>query len=172
MAKELRSQNDRGYKLTAEYLHGLFPTIEPYVKQQTGPLTIISDLDGTLCDHEGIRSPYDTAACEQDRVHEHVASILDNARVAVDIVLLSGREDTYRPETLRWLEANNIIWDELFMRKAGDQRRDSVVKLEIFNEHLRHRNIFFAIDDRLRVAQVWHALGLPLCRVGDPAADF
>lgn len=29
-----------------------------------------------------------------------------------------------------------------------------------------------SLDDRLRVCRMWHSLGLPVFRVGDPDADF
>jgi len=33
-------------------------------------------------------------------------------------------------------------------------------------------NVNAVFDDRLQVCRMWHELGLPLFRVGDPDADF
>jgi hypothetical protein len=59
------------------------------------------------------------------------------------------------------------------MRPEGSGDKDTVVKLAIFNEYIRDnyyvRGVF---DDRLMVAKLWHEMGLPLFRVGDPEANF
>lgn len=47
------------------------------------------------------------------------------------------------------------------------------MKAELFDQHVRHRyHILGVFDDRLSVCRQWHAMGLPLFRVGDPDADF
>jgi hypothetical protein len=59
------------------------------------------------------------------------------------------------------------------MRHNGDYRKDVVVKEEMYNDHIKGKyNVTVVIDDRLQVCRMWHRLGLPLLRVGDPDADF
>jgi predicted kinase len=132
------------------------------------PSAVICDLDGTLALMND-RNPYDASTCDQDDLNPHVASLLEGKRV----ILLSGREDKYREPTIKFLNKHGIIYENLYMRATGDMRKDSIVKEELFNAHIRGQyNIEYVLDDRLQVCQKWYELGLPLLRVGDPDADF
>lgn len=148
--------------------------LEPYVAPGSGfEDLVIIDLDGTLARHVS-RSPYDYTKVGEDEVIEPVANVLERLQ-ATDVVtyIFSGREDSCRGDTTFWLDKHGIKYDQLFMRKTGDKRNDSLIKYELFNEHVRGEfNVIAWIDDRLRVAQMVHDIGLPLLRVGDPSADF
>ncbi len=59
------------------------------------------------------------------------------------------------------------------MRKGDDTRPDAAVKEELYSQHIKGKyNVVAVFDDRLQVCRLWHKLGLPLFRVGDPDADF
>jgi predicted kinase len=123
---------------------------------------IIVDLDGTLAviDH---RNPYDAARCEDDGVNEVVRSIASQHE---HVLLVSGRDAEFRPHTERWLAAHEIAYSELHMRAAGDRRKDSIVKRELFDTHIRGRwNVTFVLDDRNQVVDMWRALGLTCLQV-------
>lgn len=120
------------------------------------PNAIICDLDGTLCLLNG-RNPYDASTCDQDGLNEVVSSIIKGRTV----LLVSGREDKYREPTLKFLKKHNIEFKELHMRKSGDNRKDSIVKREIFDEQIRNKyNIDFVLDDRQIVVDTWREMGL------------
>jgi len=120
------------------------------------PNAIICDLDGTLCLLNG-RNPYDASTCDQDDLNEVVSSIIKGRTV----LLVSGREDKYREPTLKFLKKHNIEFKELHMRKSGDYRKDSIVKREIFDQHIRNKyNIDFVLDDRQIVVDTWREMGL------------
>lgn len=137
------------------------------------PFAIISDLDGTLADLDG-RDPYNASTCETDLVKEPVAEILRMFKAKGDtIILVSGRDGVHRPPTEAWLKAKNIPYDHLFMRAEGDSRNDAIIKKEIYDANIKDKwNVRCVLDDRLKVARLWHSLGLLLLRVGDPDADF
>ena len=64
------------------------------------------------------------------------------------------------------LAAKGVKYDELWMRAAGDQRGDDVVKAELFDAHVRHRFLVrVVLDDRDRVVAVWRRLGLTCWQV-------
>ena len=135
------------------------------------PTATISDLDGTLALHNG-RSPYAGHLCETDSVNESVRLIIEKLNCPYNM-LISGRPDTYKSETMRWLDKNSILYSHLFMRKEDDKRSDDVVKKEIYDEFIRDKfDVVAVFDDRLRVCRVWYDLGLPLFRVGNPDSDF
>lgn len=147
-----------------------FPTGLPLPEQVYG--TVICDLDGTLALLTGSRSPYDYSRVYEDSVNEAVWTTLDAfAGIGVDVVFVSGREDSCRDDTIRWLTDYCAINDpELYMRATGDKRDDTLVKYEIFDQHLRDRNIIVALDDRDRVVQMWRKIGIPCFQVNE--GDF
>jgi len=136
---------------------------------------VICDLDGTLALHNG-RSPYDAAKCETDSLNMSLAIILSNFLsddVPAEVIFLSGREETFREQTQRWLNKHGFSQEKLLMRPAGDKRNDTIVKQELYEQHIKDRyNVIAVFDDRARVCRMWHSLGLPLYRVGDPDAEF
>ena len=71
------------------------------------------------------------------------------------------------PETERWLERHGIIADGLFMRRAGDRRKDTVVKREIYERHIAgHYTVRVVFDDRDQVVRLWRdELDLPCFQV-------
>lgn len=130
------------------------------------PTAVICDLDGTLALLNG-RNPYDASTCEQDELNGAVASLIRNKRV----ILVSGRKEEYRSQTLAFLHKHNIQYELLLMRATGDSRKDNVIKREFFETHLRDRyNIEWVLDDRNRVVQMWRQLGLTCLQVAE--GDF
>lgn len=136
------------------------------------PSCVICDLDGTLAILN--RGPYDTAKCEKDSVCLPVKQILNDIDPKYYVFLMSGREDKFRPHTERWLKQHNIRYDELFMRKTGDFRRDSIIKKELFNDNIRDKyNTFFVVDDRLQVIrECWNRLGVFVLNVNQKLEEF
>lgn len=139
----------------------------------------VFDMDGTCSLHTGIRNPYDTAKCLDDLPNEPV---LDLLRLFQDaeyrIIICSGREDKFMDLTCDWLAEHAGLKSpgfdyEIYMRKTGDLRPDDVIKNEIYESHIKDKyDVRAVVDDRLRVCKLWHRLGLPLFRVGDPEATF
>lgn len=89
------------------------------------------------------------------------------------VLFTSGREADFRDVTATWLEANIVVpgmeWD-LFMRPTGDRRNDAVVKLELFDTHIRDRyDVRFVYDDRDRVVAAWRSIGLAVMQVAPGA---
>ncbi|NDD85793.1 polynucleotide kinase, partial [bacterium] len=87
------------------------------------------------------------------------------------VIIVSGRDDSCRDVTRKWLEDNYIPYDELHMRKTDDDRDDRIVKKEIFDAWIKDRyNVKFVLDDRNRVVEMWRSLGLKVLQVGE--GDF
>ncbi len=120
------------------------------------PYCIICDLDGTLA-ILGDRSPFDASQCEKDLLNAPIAEILQTYRDKGDkIILLSGRMDEHRVQTLTWLKKYNINFDMLLMRQTGDMRKDAIIKKEIVDENIWNKYcIRFVLDDRNQVVDMW-----------------
>ena len=166
LADNHRKATKNGWRLTADWLNDQ-PTVKPYTPDLTLPAAVMCDIDGTLA-LMGDRGPYDFERCGTDRLNEPVRRALVSFRLANDdwIVLLSGRGEEYRPQTETWLAQHQVPYDELWMRPAGDRRRDDIVKAELFDEHVRHRYaVHVSLDDRDRVVALWRRMGIPTWQV-------
>lgn len=133
---------------------------------------ILCDIDGTLAHMMG-RSPYDWSRVEEDFIDENVREILElyHYNTEVRIILMSGRDEVCRKETIRWLDHHLVSYDELLMRGANDTRKDNVVKMELYNEFIKDRyKVRFILDDRDQVVKMWREeLGLVCFQVAPGA---
>lgn len=165
--RDLQRYHSVGEKVIWQIYQQFIRKHEPLIQDESKPKAIIVDLDGTLAIHDG-RSPYDAAKCETDLPNDKLVKIIDSMSEDHKIILLSGRHDTYKPHTLRWLTKHNIIFDKLIMRKAGDDRKDDIIKQELFEEHIKDKYYVTALfDDRMRCVRLWKSMGLFVCNVGD-----
>lgn len=149
-------------KMATTYLNYNEPTpkFEPYTRINGLPYAIIVDLDGTLCIHNG-RSPFDYDKCDTDKVNPAVLATIKAMEKSVQIIYMSGRDDSCRDKTEAWLLDNIGVSYPLYMRKTGDSRKDWIVKGELFDANIRGKhNILFCLDDRTQVVQFWRSLGL------------
>ena len=136
------------------------------------PSAIICDLDGTLCniDHrlkwmktEKKHWPQFFLGIKDDSVNNWCAHILGMMYQSqgMNIVLCSGRGNEYRKPTETWLDKHGIKYHNLFMREAGDFRKDDAVKEIILDfEILTRYTPYFAIDDRKQVYEMWRRRGI------------
>ena len=131
------------------------------------PKAIICDLDGTLALMNG-RSPFDASKCDQDLPNMPVVNMVRNYhQLGYKIILASGRENTFKPQTVAWLERHGVEYVLLVMRAAGDFRKDAIVKREIFETHIEGKYfVELVLDDRNQVVDLWrNDLQLPCFQV-------
>lgn len=155
--KVIRKMHEQFFKDSPEYA----------IQNPELPKAIICDLDGTLALMNG-RNPFDASKCDQDELNEPVANVLRNyKKLGYEILLVSGREDKYKEPTLRFLEKHTIEFDDLIMRKSSDNRKDSIVKTEIYTDFIKDKYfVEFVLDDRNQVVDTWRKdLKLPCFQV-------
>lgn len=158
------------------------------VTDATLPWAVISDLDGTVSlfnkvdddgkvtiVHPGVhaRNPYDASRSDQDGLNEQVATVLNSFNEGgYKVLFVSGRKDIYREQTEKFLQKHfSHIKYELFMRKSDDNRKDSLVKEEIYQKFIAlNYNVFLILDDRTSVIKSWRKLGLVCWQVAE--GDF
>lgn len=134
------------------------------------PTAVICDIDGTLA-HMVNRSPYDPTKYlddeKDDFVHWAFARLSEGARR----IIMSGRDEDYRNDTVTWLANHGITYDFLYMRPSGDKREDSIVKRELYEKHIKNNyDVRCVLDDRNRVVKMWREQGLKCLQVAD--GDF
>ncbi len=134
------------------------------------PLALIVDIDGTLAHMTG-RSPYDYSKVLTDEIDDVVEALVLTYSTTHEIIVVSGRDGSCREDTEQWLKHNGVPYGQLFMREAGDDRNDAIVKREIFDREIRDKYfIDFVLDDRDRVVEMWRSLGLKCLQVAE--GDF
>lgn len=142
------------------------------------PKAMLCDLDGTLA-IIGNRSPYDASNCHLiDKpnwaVIECVKAMAHNNH---KIVFMSGRDSKYREDTIKFIDMYCSVDNqtgpaiqtyELYMRAENDVRKDSIVKEELFMNHIADRyNVSFICDDRSQVVTRWRQMGLTCFQVAE-----
>lgn len=136
------------------------------------PKAIIVDIDGTLA-HMNNRSPFDWQRVGEDTCDETIKNIVNNYSLSNKVIVMSGRDSSCRELTEKWLVDNGIVFNELYMRSENDNRKDSIVKKELFDNNIKDKYfIEYVLDDRLQVCRMWFDMGLTLLRVGNPDSDF
>ena len=160
---------------------------------------IIFDIDGTLADishrlhhikeeKEDVRGENgswkgqivvqrpDWQAFNNDMVHDtlnrHIAAIYGSMcppHHSRGSIVVTGRPETHRKQTEKWLRDNLIFPDYLFMRPAGDYRSDVDVKRDIVKNNISDAKVLLVIDDRSKVVEMWRELGYHClqCQKGD-----
>jgi len=159
-------------------------------------LAIIVDVDGTLADMRGIRGPFEWDKVHLDRPHQDVIELIrDLTKVGDDlwndaddddynrcphgcspapigwdrkykIIITTGRDGVCEEATRQWLKDNGVHFDDFYIRKAGDFRKDNIIKSEIYMDHIRPKyDVKFVIDDRDQVVEMWRSLGLRCLQV-------
>lgn len=145
---------------------------QPYVATQGKPDAVIVDIDGTVAHMVG-RSPYEWHRVGEDEPDEVVVGLVYDfyTHLGCEIIFVSGRDEVCREATKDWLNWNVVEGFHLYMRPEGDQRKDAIVKRELFDEHIRDNfNVRFVLDDRKQVVDMWRSLGLTCLQVAD--GDF
>lgn len=155
-------------------------------------IAIIVDVDGTLADMKGVRGPFEWNKVHLDKPHWDVVELIrDLASVGYEdydsksdacyecgapedpsfvrkykIIIVTGRDGSCTEETCQWLHTYEIPWDDFYIRNKGDFRKDSIVKAEIYMDHIRPKyDVKYVIDDRDQVVDMWRSLGLRVLQV-------
>ena len=143
----------------------------------------IFDLDGTICDVSHRRQYVATKPRNWDAWNRGLMNDVPHPAVKIvyqalrqqyeyDMIVVSGRSDDYKEQTIKWLTDNEIFYDEIYMRKYKDHRDDAVVKGEIADEILKTHRILGVFDDRQRVVNMWIQRGIWVFDCGQGKGDF
>lgn len=130
------------------------------------PTVILVDIDGTLAHTSGKRSHYDMTKVSVDDCDITVRDVIKTLHSDYDIIVVTGRDESCRTQTEKWLSDNGINHKKLIMRKEGDIRKDSIIKEEIFWDQIEpNYNVLCVLDDRDQVVQMWREIGLKCLQV-------
>ncbi len=172
--RDLKRPNSVGAKVIWDmynkYLKPELEKVEPLKQDSSLPHAVICDLDGTLALMNG-RSPYDYDKCDTDLVNETIRNIVwQTTGLTNHLIFISGREDSCKEKTIKWLKEKVQIHRtyDLHMRKTGDNRKDSIIKREIFDREIKDKYyVEFILDDRNQIVDMWREMGLTCLQVAE-----
>lgn len=141
-----------------------------YSPDTTKPKAVIVDVDGTIALMNG-RDPYDWGRVSEDSPNSGVIEIV-KALVSVGFtpVFLTGRKEAAYDDTLKWIRGHFdfTVAPTLIARDDDDDRPDSKVKYEMFDNHVRSNyNVVAVLDDRNSVVKMWREIGLTCMQVAE-----
>lgn len=177
IARDLQRPNSVGAKVIWNmhntYIKKEDPKKAPIIMEQDEslPHAIICDLDGTIA-LKGNRSAYDETKVSEDTLNVPIADLVKSLFPNFKIIFLSARTDSCKEDTIEWLKKYGLLFDnnnfQLHMRKTGDNRKDRIVKQEIFDAHIKGKYyIKYVLDDRNQVVDLWRSMGLTCLQVAD-----
>jgi len=146
--------------------------VEPYIAPEGVPAALLVDVDGTLA-HMADRHFADWSRVAEDTVNEPIATLVQALvkHFEAKPIFMSGRSDICRQDTEEWLLKHLgplAVGRPLLMREHGDNRKDAIVKRELFDGFVRDRyDIKYVIDDRNQVVEMWRSIGLTVLQVAD-----
>ena len=169
--RDLKRLNSVGKDVIMQmYRQFLLPKMAAPVHNPELDDVVVVDMDGTLA-LMGDRSPYDVSKCDQDPPNMPVVQTILKWQETHKIIVMSGRTDDGKENTVTWLNKYGVKYEALHMRKLGDMRKDTIVKEEMYRAHLEGRyNVIAVFDDRKSVVEMWRSLGLTVFQVAE--GDF
>lgn len=136
---------------------------------------VIVDVDGTLCDVEGIRHYVTRSNARRDFESFHKASALcppiaetldwvaAHRAAGRRIIVVTARERRWEHLTRTWMRKWEIEHDHLLMRPNFDYRPDTEIKSEILAQITTAGfDVVAAIDDNPSVIALWRSHGIPV----------
>lgn len=132
----------------------------------------IFDIDGTVANSRGIRSPYDYSKVHLDTPRKAPIQVVRfSVTAGLYPLAVSGRPDSCKESTIKWIDEH--VFDycsvySLFMRKTKEEQgiKDFIVKKRIYEEEIEpFYNIHFVLDDRNQVVDMWRAVPLDCFQV-------
>jgi hypothetical protein len=126
------------------------------------------DIDGTMTLGPHQRGPFEWDKVGNDQPNGPVMRLVRALYYdGYEIVFVSGRSEECRGRTENWLWQYFLHRKfEIFMRSAGDYRKDAIIKQEIFDAHIRDNYwVQGVLDDRQQVVDMWREMGLTCLQV-------
>ena len=176
IANDLKRENSVGSKVIYDMWARYNPDPSEYCRLQSSVIGGISvdhkivlvDVDGTLALMKD-RSPFEWSKVIYDAVRVDIVAMVNALKESGHrIIVMSGRDSICREDTITWLDkVAGVQYDELYMRAEGDQRKDVVIKRELFDKHIAGTGciVALAIDDRPCMVRMYKEMGITTINV-------
>lgn len=139
---------------------------------------VIVDLDGTLSDgtHRLHLLPtkdlhlteswseFNGAAIGDKPIQNTIDVVNALWKAGMLVIILTGRSDEVETDTMIWLDRHRVKYDYMIMRRASDNRKDTVIKEEVLRA-IGMKHIVCAFDDSPNVIKHFRSLGITTYQV-------
>lgn len=136
---------------------------------------VIVDIDGTVAKMIN-RGPYEWSKVGDDAPKYEIIELVGKLNQDHQIIFMSGRDSVCRTLTEQWLyryvmpalEKDSTAFNgvDLYMRPEGDQRKDTIIKQELYEEHVKGKyNVHLVLDDRNCMVDHWRDQGFTCLQV-------
>lgn len=152
--KEKIEEERTDKRVIREYVEGL-------------PDAVICDLDLTLALHQG-RNPYDWSRIHEDKIDPRLQLILNMyMENGVTVLFVTGRSDSAREQTSKWLSDNKLGTDwELFTKPNNSFEHGDEYKRRVYRENIENKyNVLCVFEDSNKCVKMWREEGLLTCQV-------
>lgn len=106
--------------------------------------------------------------CGEDKPNNPIIELVSILEMYYEIVYFSGRRESCREDTRKWMDANGVVYGRMFLRENGDKRDDVQVKPEFFAKaFITQETVAFIIEDRSSMVKKWRELGFTCLQVAD-----
>ena len=130
------------------------------------PKAVLVDVDGTLANMQGIRKPFEWDKVFNDKPYQDIIDLVNDLYENYRIIIMTGRDGVCEGATRKWLSKYGVCYHDLHIRKAGDFRKDDIIKSEIYMDKIRGNfDVKYVIDDRNQVVDMWRSIGLRCLQV-------
>lgn len=133
-------------------------------------MIVICDIDGTLSDMEARRTlllndpidwvEFSRRAFQDPPIVETVETIRALKQRTHRIIIFTGRDESARELTVKWLEQHHIPYNDLCMREEGDDRPNWQIKKEWLSKY-SPSSVLVALDDDPQVIRMYRQKGVP-----------
>lgn len=115
------------------------------------------------------------AACPEKKggdspINEVIETVKLLKSAGAEIIMLSGRSEAVREQTLQWFTSHAVPCDALYLREEGDHRQDSIIKGEFLDDVFSKWGksaIVGAFEDRQQVVDMYRERGLRVFQVAE-----
>lgn len=127
---------------------------------------VIFDLDGTLCKLNRHWSDYHLLGTD-----DPIAATTTLCRWARKdgelVIMLTGRPEYWRADTMKWLKEYGIHYDILIMRDASDRRSNEGYKRDVYERQIApYFRVLFVAEDNPKSVRMFRELGLSVFDLG------
>lgn len=161
--RDLKRPNSVGEEVIKKMHKMAFPElyeVKPCKQDNKLPKAVIFDVDGTLAKMVS-RKPFDWSLAHTDEPQQDIIDVLNMYKSnGYKIIICTGRDGVCELQTISWLKANQIKFDDFYIRPQGDMRKDAEIKAEMFNDIIKKYYIECVFDDRNQVVEMWRSLGV------------
>lgn len=108
---------------------------------------VIFDLDNTLL-YQTNRSPFNWSDLSGDVVIPQMKNLITLfSKDHYHIFIITGRPESARINTEKWLNDNNVFYDELILKSEDPYEKGYIYKEKILKDIIKNYTVEFAFDD-------------------------